>query len=172
MKRRVMSALLVLCLCLTLLPGTAKAAYEPPKEVSQVTLSVTPPAVDGALTAPTVDSSEPYFIDSDALFDSNFADTFYWTRVAAEGCAAVAGYLYEEGGTSLVNDSWYQLHARLKLDYGYSFAEQVTAAVPGAASTEVERYRDDTVYVSAWFKVGNPPENPTTISEVTLTGVP
>ena len=119
-----------------------------------------------------MDSDEPYFIDSDSLFDSSFADTFYWNRVAAEGCAASAGYLYEEGGTSLVNDSWYQLHARLKLDYGYSFAEQVTAAVVGAASTEVERYRDDTVYVSAWFKVGNPPETPTTISTVTLTGVP
>ena len=172
MKRRVMSALLVLCLCLTLLPGTAKAAYEPPKEVSQVTLSVTPPAVGGALTAPTVDSDEPYFIDSDSLFDSNFADTFYWTRVAAEGCAATAGYLYEEGGQTLVNNSWYQLHARLKLDYGYSFAEQVTAAVPGAASTEVERYRDDTVYVSAWFKVGNPANRPTQISTVTISGVP
>ena len=171
MKKRVTGLLLALCLCLTLLPGTAGAAYEPPKEVSQVTLSVTPPAVGGALTAPTVDSDEPYFIDSDSLFDSSFADTFYWNRVAAEGCAASAGYLYEEGGTSLVNDSWYRLRVRLKLDYGYYFAENVTA-VSGAARTEVERYRDDTVYVSAWFKVGNPPETPTTISTVTLTGVP
>ena len=170
MKKRVTGLLLALCLCLTLLPGTAGAAYEP-TEVSQVTLSVTPPAVGGALTAPTVDSDEPYFIDSDSLFDSSFADTFYWNRVAAEGCAAVAGYLYEEGGTSLVNDSWYRLRVRLKLDYGYYFAENVTA-VSGAARTEVERYRDDTVYVSAWFKVGNPPETPTTISTVTLTGVP
>ncbi len=171
MKKRVTGLLLALCLCLTLLPGTAGAAYEPPKEVSQVTLSVTPPAVGGALTAPTVDSDEPYFIDSDSLFDSSFADTFYWNRVAAEGCAASAGYLYEEGGTSLVNDSWYRLRVRLKLDYGYYFAENVTA-VSGAARTEVERYRDDTVYVSAWFEVGNPPETPTTISTVTLTGVP
>ena len=163
--------MLALCLTLPLLPGAAFAAYEP-REVTEVTLSVTPPAVGGALTAPTVNRSEPYFIDSDALFDSSLADTFYWRRVAAEGCDAAAGYLYEEGGTSLVNDSWYQLHARLKLDYGYSFAEQVTAAVAGAASTKVERYRDDTVYVSAWFKVGNPPENPTTISTVTISGVP
>ena len=172
MKKRVLSIVLALCLTLALLPGAAKAAYEPPKEVSHVTLSVTPPAVGSALTAPTVDSNEPYFIDSDSLFDSNFADTFYWNRVAAEGCAAVAGYLYEEGRTSLVNDSWYQLHARLKLDYGHYFAENVTADVPGAVSTEVERYRDDTVYVSAWFKVGNPPENPTTVSTVTISGVP
>ena len=172
MKKRITGALLVLCLCLTLLPGAAEAAYEPPTEVSQVTLSVTPPAVGGALTAPTVDSNKPYFIDSDSLFDSNFADTFYWTRVAAEGCAATAGYLYEEGGQTLVNNSWYQLHARLKLDYGYSFAEQVTAAVPGAASTEVERYRDDTVYVSAWFKVGNPADRPAQVSTVTISGVP
>ena len=163
--------MLALCLTLPLLPGAIFADYEP-REVTEVTLSVTPPAVGEALTAPTVDSREPYFIDSDALFDSNFADTFYWNRVAAEGCAAVAGYLYEKGGTSLVNDSWYQLHARLKLDYGYSFAEQVTAAVAGAASTEVERYRDDTVYVSAWFKVGNPSEIPTTVSEVEISGVP
>ena len=91
MKKRVTGLLLALCLCLTLLPGTAGAAYEPPKEVSKVTLGVTPPAVGGALTAPTVDSNEPYFIDSDALFDDRFADTFYWNRVAAEGCDAVAG---------------------------------------------------------------------------------
>lgn len=172
MKKRVLSLVLALCLTLALLPGAAKAAYEPPKEVSQVTLSVTPPAVGSALTAPTVDSNEPYFIDSDALFDSNFADTFYWNRVAAEGCAASAGYLYEEDGTSLVNNSWYQLHARLKLDYGHSFAEHVTAVVAGAERTEVERYRDDTVYVSAWFKVGNPPEPPTTVSTVAISGVP
>ena len=171
MKKRVMSALLALCLCLPLLPGAAFAAYEP-QEIAEVSLHVTPPADIGVLSAPTVDSREPYFIDSDSLFDSNFADTFYWTRVAAEGCDAVAGYLYEEGGTGLVNNSWYQLHARLKLDYGYSFAEQVTAAVTGAASTEVERYRDDTVYVSAWFKVGNPSEPPTTVSTVTISGVP
>lgn len=172
MKKRVLSLVLALCLTLALLPGTAKAAYEPPKEVSHVTLSVTPPAVGDALTAPTVDSSEPYFIDSDALFDSNFADTFYWNRVAAEGCAAVAGYLYEKGGQTLVNNSWYQLHARLKLDYGHSFAEHVTAVVAGAASTKVECYRDDTVYVSAWFKVGDPADRPTQISTVTLTDVP
>ena len=172
MRKRVTGLLLALCLCLTLLPGTAGAAYEQPTKVSKVTLGVTPPAVGGALTAPTVDSNEPYFIDSDALFDDRFADTFYWNRVAAEGCDAVAGYLYEEGGTSLVNDSWYQLHARLKLDYGYSFAEQVTAAVAGAASTEVERYRDDTVYVSAWFKVGAPADRPAQISTVTISGVP
>ena len=163
--------MLALCLTLPLLPGAAFAAYEP-QEIAEVSLHVTPPAVGGALTAPTVDSSEPYFIDSDALFDSNFADTFYWNRVAAEGCAAVAGYLYEEGGQTLVNNSWYQLHARLKLDYGYSFAEHVTAAVAGAESTKVERYRDDTVYVSAWFKVGDPANRPMQISTVTISGVP
>ena len=90
MKKRVMGILLTLCLSLALLPGTAEAAYEPPKEVSQVTLSVTPPAVGVALTAPTVDSNEPYFIESDSLFDSSFADTFYWNRVAAKGCTASA----------------------------------------------------------------------------------
>ena len=163
--------MLALCLTLPLLPGAAFAAYEPQK-VTEVTLSVTPPAVGDALTAPTVDSDEPYFIDSDALFDSNFADTFYWIRVAAKGCAASAGYLYEKGGQTLVNNSWYQLHARLKLDYGYSFAEHVTAVVAGAASTEVERYRDDTAYVSAWFKVGNPSEIPATVREVEISGVP
>lgn len=171
MKKRVFSLVLALCLTLPLLPGAAFAAYEP-QEIAEVSLHVTPPAVGGALSAPTVDSSEPYFIDSDGLFDSSLTDTFYWNRVAAEGCDAVVGDLYEEGGTSLVNDSWYRLQVKLRLDYGYSFAEQVTAAVPGAASTEVERYRDDTVYVSAWFKVGNLSETPTTVNTVTLTDVP
>ncbi len=171
MKRRVMSALLVLCLCLTLLPGAAEAAYEQPKEVSQVTLSVTPPVVGGTLTAPTVDSNEPYFIDSDSLFDSSFADTFYWNRVAAEGCTASVGYLYEEGGTSLVNDSWYRLRVRLKMDYGHYFAKNITATVDGATKTEVERYRDDTVYVSAWFKVGSPTESPKSVSTISVSDV-
>ena len=172
MKRRVMSALLVLCLCLTLLPGAAEAAYEPPTEVSQVTLSVTPPAAGGALTAPTVDSGEPYFIDSLYSPDDIDMNFFYWNRVAAEGCTASAGYLYEEGGTSLVNDSWYRLRVRLKMDYGHYFAENVTATVDGATKTEVERYRDDTVYVSAWFKVGNPADRPAQVSTVTISGVP
>lgn len=171
MKKRVLSLVLALCLTLAMLPGAAFAAYEP-QEIAEVSLHVTPPADIGALSAPTVDSREPYFIDSDALFDSSFADTFYWNRVAAEGCAASAGYLYEEGGTGLVNNSWYQLHARLKLDYGYSFAEDITADVPGAERTEVERFRDDTVYVSAWFKVGNPADRPTQISTVAISGVP
>lgn len=171
MKKRVLSLVLALCLTLAMLPGAAFAAYEP-QEIAEVSLHVTPPADIGALSAPTVDSREPYFIDSDALFDSNFADTFYWNRVAAKGCAASAGYLYEKGGQTLVNNSWYQLHARLKLDYGYSFAEHVTAVVPGAERTEVERYRDDTAYVSAWFKVGAPAEIPATVREVEISGVP
>ena len=170
MKKRVMSALLALCLCLPLLPGAAFAAYEP-QEIAEVSLHVTPPAVGGALSAPTVDSREPYFIDSDGLFDSNFADTFYWTRVAAEGCEAVAGYLYEEDGTNLVNDSWYRLQVKLKLDYGYSFAGKVRAAVAGAASTKVERYKDDTVYLSAWFKVGSPTESPMSVSTISVSHV-
>ena len=172
MKKQVMGILLTLCLSLTLLPSAAEAAYEPPVKVGEVTVSVPAPMLEVGLKVPTVADNAPYFIDSLYYPDDIDMNFFYWDRVAAEGCTASAGYLYEEGGTSLVNDSWYQLHARLKLDYGYSFAEQVTAAVVGAASTEVERYRDDTVYVSAWFKVGNPPETPTTISTVTLTGVP
>ena len=172
MKKRVMSALLALCLCLPLLPGAAFAAYTLPVKVNEVSVSVQAPTVEDGLEVPTVDSNEPYFIDSLYAPDDIDMNLFYWNRVAAKGCEAVAGYLYEEGGTSLVNDSWYQLHARLKLDYGYSFAEQVTAAVTGAASTKVERYKDDTIYLSAWFKVGNPADRPTQVSTVTLTGVP
>lgn len=172
MRKRVTGLLLALCLCLTLLPGTAGAAYEPPKEVSQVTLSVTPPAVGSALTAPTVDSNEPYFIDNPYSLDDIDMNFFYWNRVAAEGCAASAGYLYEEGGTSLVNDSWYRLQVKLLLDYGYVYGKPVTGTVPGAELVKVERYKDDTIYLSAWFKVGNPSETPTTVSTVTLTGVP
>ena len=36
----------------------------------------------------------------------------------------------------------------------------------------MERYRDDTAYVSAWFKVGNPSEIPATVREVEISGVP
>ena len=137
MRKRVTGLLLALCLCLTLLPGTAGAAYEPPKEVSQVTLSVTPPAVGSALTAPTVDSNEPYFIDNPYSLDDIDMNFFYWNRVAAEGCAASAGYLYEEGGTSLVNDSWYRLQVKLLLDYGYVYGKPVTGTVPGAELVKV-----------------------------------
>lgn len=171
MKRRVMSALLILCLCLTLLPSAAFAAYTPPVKVDEVSVSVTPPAVGGALAAPTVDSGEPYFIDSLYSLDDIDMNIFYWNRVAAEGCTASAGYLYEEGGTSLVNDSWYRLRVRLKMDYGHYFAENVTATVDGATKTEVERYRDDTVYVSAWFKVGSPTEPSKSVSTISVSDV-
>ena len=172
MRKRVTGLLLALCLCLTLLPGTAGAAYEPPKEVGQVTLSVTPPAVGSALTAPTVDSNEPYFIDNPYSLDDIDMNIFYWKRVAAEGCTASAGYLYEEGGTSLVNNSWYRMQVKLLLDYGYVYGKSVTGTVPGAELVEVERYKDDAIYLSAWFKVGDPPESPTAVSTVTLTDVP
>ena len=172
MKKRVTGLLLALCLCLTLLPGTAEAAYEQPTEVSQVTVSVPAPAVGDALTAPTVDSNKPYFIDNPYSLDDIDMNLFYWNRVAAEGCTASAGYLYEDGGQNLVNNSWYWLRVRLKLDYGYYFAENVTATVDGATRTEVERYKDDYIYVYAWFKVGSPADAPMRISTVTLTDVP
>ena len=75
MKKRVTGLLLALCLCLTLLPGTAGAAYEP-TEVSQVSVSVAAPTAGSDLTesTPTVADSQPYFVDSSS-----------WTRVAAEG---------------------------------------------------------------------------------------
>ena len=171
MKRRVMSVLLVLCLCLTLLPSAAFAAYTPPVKVDEVSVSVTPPAVGDALTAPSVDINEPYFIDNPYSLDDIDMNIFYWNRVAAEGCTASADYLYEEGGTSLVNDSWYRLRVRLKMDYGHYFAENVTATVDGATKTEVERYRDDTVYVSAWFKVGSPTEPSESVSTISVSNV-
>ena len=68
-----MSALLILCLCLTLLPSAAFAAYTPPVKVDEVSVSVTHPAVGGALAAPTVDSGEPYFIDSLYSLDDTFS---------------------------------------------------------------------------------------------------
>ena len=171
MKRRAMSALLVLCLCLTLLPGTAEAAHEPPKEVSQVTLSVTPPAVGGALTAPTVDSGEPYLIDSLYSLDDIDMNFFYWNRVAAKGSKSHVGSIYDADGTNLVNNSWYRLRVKLLLDYGYVYGESVTGTVPGAELVEVERYKDDAVYLSAWFKVGSPTESPECVSTISVSGV-
>ena len=171
MKRRVMSALLVLFLCLTLLPSAAFAAYTPPVKVDEVSVSVSAPTLEDGLKVPTVADNAPYFIDNPYSLDDIDMNIFYWNRVAAEGCTASAGYLYEEGGTSLVNDSWYRLRVRLKMDYGHYFAENVTATVDGATKTEVERYRDDTVYVSAWFKVGSPTEPPESVSTISVSGV-
>ena len=171
MKRRVMSALLTLCLCLTLLPGAALAAYTSPVEVDEVSVSVLAPTLGDGLKVPTVADNAPYFIDSLYAPDDIDMNGFYWNRVAAKGSTASAGYLYEEGGTSLVNDSWYRLRVRLKMDYGHYFAENVTATVDGATKTEVERYRDDTVYLSAWFKVGSPTESPKSVSTISVSGV-
>ena len=64
------------------------------------------------------------------------------------------------------------MQVKLLLDYGYVYGERVTGTVPGAERVEVERYKDDTIYLSAWFKVGNPLETPTTVSTVTISGVP
>ena len=171
MKRRVMSVLLVLFLCLTLLPGAAEAAYEPPTEVSQITLSVTPPVVGGTLTAPTVDSGEPYFIDSLYSLDDIDMNFFYWNRVAAKGSKSHVGSIYDTNGTSLVNNSWYRMQVKLLLDYGYVYGESVTGNVPGAELGEGERYKDDTTYLSAWFKVGSPAEPPESVSTISVSDV-
>ena len=171
MKKRVMGILLTLCLSLTLLPSAAFAAYTPPVKVDEVTVSVPAPMLEVGLKVPTVADNAPYFIDSLYSPDDIDMNLFYWDRVAAEGCTASAGYLYEEGRTSLVNDSWYRLRVKLLLDYGYVYSESVKGNVPGAGLVEVQRYKDNTIYLSAWFKVGSPTESPKSVSTISVSGV-
>ena len=171
MKKRVMGILFTLCLSLTLLPSAAFAAYTPLMKVDEVTVSVPAPMLEVGLKVPTVADNAPYFIDSLYYPDDIDMNFFYWDRVAAEGCTASAGYLYEEGGTSLVNDSWYRLRVRLKLDYGHVYSESVKGNVPGAELVEVQRYKDNTIYLSAWFKVGSPTESPTGVSTISVSDV-
>ena len=144
MKKRFLGALLALCMCLTLLPGTARSAYEPPTEVPSVSVSVPTPVADGkfADAKPTAESSAPYFVGSSR-----------WTRVNAQGGTADADTAWSD---SFQADSWYRLSVELLLDYGYVYADNAEAQVPGAEMVEVERSGDDTVYVNAGFKVGDP----------------
>ena len=160
MKKRMMGILLALSLCLTLLPGTAFAAYKQ-TEISEVSVSVTAPTVGADLTAsmPTVASNQPYYIAESS-----------WTRVAAEGCAANLDYWGSRSET-FENNSWYLLRVKLLLDYGYTYGKNVTANGLNATKTEVERYRDDTVYVSAWFKVGTPADA-ANIDSISISSVP
>ena len=155
MKKRVTGLLLALCLCLTLLPGTAGAAYEP-TEVSQVSVSVAAPTAGSDLTesTPAVANSQPYFVDSSS-----------WTRVAAEGCTANVDS-WGSRSESFEDNSWYLL-----LDYGYAYADSVTAADFGAAKTEVTRSGDDSIFVSAWFRVGSPVASET-IDSISVSNVP
>ena len=174
MKKRMMGILLALSLCLTLLPSAAFAAYTPPVEVDEVSVSVPAPTLEDGLKVPTVADNAPYFIDSLYAPDDIDMNVFYWNRVAAKGCTASAGYLYEEGGTSLaslVNNSWYRMQVKLLLDYGYVYGESVTGNVPGAELVEVERYKDDAIYLSAWFKVGSPTEPPESVSTISVSDV-
>lgn len=110
MKKRMMGILLALSLCLTLLLGTAFAAYKQ-TEISEVSVSVTAPTVGADLTAsmPTVASNQPYYIAESS-----------WTRVAAEGCAANLDYWGSRSET-FENNSWYLLRVKLLLDYGYTY---------------------------------------------------
>ena len=160
MKKRVTGLLLALCLCLTLLPGTAFAAYAP-MEVSQVSVSVTAPTAGSDLTesTPAVADSQPYFVDSSS-----------WTRVAAEGCTV---NLDSWGSRSekFETDNWYLLSVKLLLDYGYAYADSVTAAGFSADKIEVTRSGDDSVFVSAWFKVGSP-ASATNIGNISVSNVP
>ena len=160
MKKRVTGLLLALCLCLTLLPGTAGAAYEP-TEVSQVSVSVAAPTAGSDLTesTPTVADSQPYFVDSSS-----------WTRVAAEGCTANLDR-WGSRSESFEDNSWYLLRVKLLLDYGYAYADSVTAADFGAAKTEVTRSGDDSIFVSAWFRVGSPVASET-IDSISVSNVP
>ena len=172
MKRRVMSALLVLFLCLTLLSSAAFAAYTPPGKVDEVSVSVSAPTLADGLKFPKVADNAPYFIDSSYSLDDIDMNFFYWNRVAAKGSKSHVGSIYDADRTSLVKNSWYRMQVKLLLDYGYVYGEGVTGTVPGAELVEVERYEDDTIYLSAWFKVGDPPEHPTAVSTVKLTDVP
>ena len=160
MKKRVTGLLLAFCLCLTLLPETAGAAYEQ-QTVSAVSVSVTAPKADADLTTstPTVESSQPYYI----------ADSS-WTRVAADGCTANLDYWGSRSET-FVGNNWYLLRVKLLLDYGYAYADSVTAEGFTADKVEVTHSGDDAVFVSAWFKVGSPMATET-ISSISISGVP
>ena len=171
MKRRVMSALLALCLCLTLLPSAAFAAYTPPVKVDEVSVSVPAPTLEDGLKVPTVADDAPYFIDSRYSPDDIDMSFFYWNRVAAKGSKSHVGSIYDADGTNLVNNSWYRMQVKLLLDYGYVYGEGVTGTVPGAELVEVERYEDDTIYLSAWFKVGSPTESPKSVSTISVSDV-
>ena len=161
MKKRVTGLLLALCLCLTLLPGTAGAAYPAPQTVNEVAVCVTAPTAGSDLTesTPTVANSQPYFVDSSS-----------WTRVAAEGCFAAVDS-WETRSDTFVEDSWYLLSVSLLLDRGYAYSSSVTASIPGAESSQLRRSKDDTVVLSAWFKVGTPVESPVKISTVSVSNV-
>ena len=171
MKRRVMSALMALCLCLTLLPSAAFAAYTPPVKVDEVSVSVSAPTLEDGLKVPTVADNAPYFIDNPYSPDDIDMNFFYWNRVAAKGSRSHVGDIYAADGTSLVSNSWYRMRVKLLLDYGYVYSESVTGNVPGAELVEVERYKDDAIYLSAWFKVGSPTESPTGVSTISVSGV-
>ena len=159
MRKRVTGLLLALCLCLTLLPGTAEAAYPAPKTVNEVAVSVTAPAAGAKHTTPAVESRAPYFVSSSD-----------WTHVAAEGCFAAVDS-WENRSDTFVKDSWYLLRVNLLLDRGYAYSSSVTASIPGAESSQLRRSKDDTVVLSAWFKVGAPVESPVKISTVSVSNV-
>ena len=171
MKRQVMSALLVLCLCLTLLPSAAFAAYTPPVKVDEVSVSVPAPTLAEGLKVPTVADNAPYFINSPYSLDDIDMNVFYWNRVAAKGSKSHVGSSYDTNGTNLVNNSWYRMRVKLLLDYGYVYDEDVTGTVPGAELVEVERYKDNAIYLSAWFKVGSPTESPKSVSTISVSDV-
>ena len=171
MKKRMMGILLALSLCLTLLPSAAFAAYTPPVEVDEVSVSVPAPTLEDGLKVPTVADNAPYFIDSLYAPDDIDMNVFYWNRVAAKGCTSHVGGIYDTNGTSLVNNSWYRMQVKLLMDYGYVYDESVTGTVPGAELVEVERYKDDAVYLSAWFKVGSPTESPESVSTISVSDV-
>lgn len=86
MKKRVMSALLALYLCLPLLPGAAFAAYEPLVEVDAVSVRVPAPTVEDGLEVPTVAGDAPYFIDS--LYAPDDIDTNFFTGIVLPPRAA------------------------------------------------------------------------------------
>ena len=159
MRKRVTGLLLALCLCLALLPGTAGAAYPAPKTVNEVAVSVTAPAAGAKHTTPAVESRAPYFVSSSD-----------WTHVAAEGCFAAVDS-WENRSDTFVKDSWYLLRVNLLLDRGYAYSSSVTASIPGAESSQLRRSKDDTVVLSAWFKVGAPVESPVKISTVSVSNV-
>ena len=171
MKKRVMGILLTLCLSLTLLPSAAFAAYTPPVKVDEVTVSVTAPMLEVGLKVPTVADNAPYFIDNPYSLDDIDMNIFYWDRVAAKGSKSHVGSIYDADGTNLVSNSWYRLRVKLLLDYGYVYSESVKGNVPGAELVEVERYKDDAIYLSAWFKVGSPTESPKSVSTISVSDV-
>ena len=160
--KRLLSVLLTMTLCLSLLPGTALAVPENLTPITGITLDI---------EAPAAGAKPDYGVQAGPNDHFTVAYMNQWNQVPGPGDLEIIVWMDEDD--TFADNGWYLAELLLIPEYGYQFTESSTVTVPGAAQTDIKAYDAGAeARVYAWFRVGGTSGTTSPINTIAITGVP